>query len=142
MSKSNFLLVCLSGVLVLIGGCASCFPPPNEAILAGNWSLTTDVSSDLPATVLFFDSLGQLTKIEFTLDSGVVVGTSPASVVTVTGSTVAINILIGQGSINFLGTLDEAQNVATGTLNAALTLGGATITLPGVDATLTRLLLD
>jgi len=139
MSKSKHFWVSLFVILSVVGGCGTCLNPFDDT-LAGNWALTTDSESNLPDTVLTFDSNSQLTKVTFTLEGGTTIEATPSATTTISDSTVTINVSISQGVLNFVGTLNEAQTVATGTLNAALTVGGATITLPGVDATLTKLL--
>jgi hypothetical protein len=137
--KTKLGLALLSSIMVIVGGC--CLTPV-ESVLTGNWSLTLNDNTevDWPATVLIFDTDGQISEIQFTLSGQAYATTYPDSTTTVDGSTVTIKVFTDQGTLTFVGTLSEDEQTVTGTLTTALTFGNVTITLPGVSATLTRLL--
>jgi hypothetical protein len=134
-------LLVLSGMSVLIfGGCAP--PPgpgPGEGILAGNWSLTTDQPSDLPPTVVSFDSTGKFTQIAYQVD-GVTITQVPIDGSTlVSGNTVNISQTLTTGSsLDFVGQLNSANTQITGSLIATLNISILSIQVSDQPATLTR----
>jgi hypothetical protein len=137
--KTKLVLALIASIMFIVGGCCLI---PIESVLTGNWSLTLDNNTevDWPATVIIFDSNGQISQVQFTLDSNVYATTYPDSTTTVDGSTVTIKVFTDQGTLTFVGTLSADEQTISGTLTVALTFDDVVITLPGVNATMTRLL--
>jgi hypothetical protein len=121
--------------LLAITGCGT---TPAAEVLAGDWSLATTESSNLPPTVLNFDEEGTLTKVTFTIDNGTVDYTPTSTSSTVEDSDVTISVTIGPGSLSFVGTLNDDNTLITGNLTTQLVIGSLTINLTGADATLTK----
>jgi len=139
--KRVVLLLMLPGALIGIQGCGSpAAPPVPEAVLAGSWELTTVNPSNLPKTVLTFDSNGNLTNITYTVGGASVSQIPISGSTTVVDSTVTISeTLPNGGSISFQGTLNEAGTQATGNIVAVFSVTNIfTTTLPGVPAVLTK----
>lgn len=143
----NTKRVCLMLLLgsALLAGCSQPEPVPcpvpgnPEAVLAGNWSLTTDGPSDLPPTTLTFDGNGKMTNISFNLN-GVIINQQPVSGCTqVNGMTVNISQnLTTSTNMGFMGTLNDDYTKIRGSLVATLALDNTNIILGGVPATLAR----
>ena len=72
-SKAILLCLCMMPVLIF-RGCAATAPPP-EAVLSGNWSLTTDQPSNLPPTTLSFNSDGTFTQIIYDVNNAMITQT-------------------------------------------------------------------
>lgn len=133
---SAALLILTSGILTFMGGCGIVGSP--EGVLAGNWLLTTTDNSNLPPTVLNFDSSGNLTKVTFTINNGNIEYATPNSTTLVSEKNVTVTVAFDAGSLSFVGTLNDDNTVATGNLTTSLTVGGLVINLVGSNATLTK----
>lgn len=130
------LLVLTSGLLTFVGGCGTVVPP--EAVLSGDWSLTTNSPSNLPPTLLNFDSSGNLKTITFTINNGNVQYDATNSTTLVSGKNVTITLAFGAGSLSFVGTLDDNNTNITGNLTTSIVINNLTINLVGAAATLTK----
>jgi hypothetical protein len=130
------LLVLSSCLLTFMGGCGVITPP--EAVLSGNWSLTTTEASNLPPTTLTFDSSGNLTKVTFLINNGNVEYTATNSTTLVSGDTATITVAFGAGSLSFVGTLNSDNTVINGNLTTSLLINNLTVNLVGASGTLTK----
>jgi hypothetical protein len=135
------LLALVPMLLVGLYGCGALpGPPVPESVLAGNWILATANASNLPTTILTFDSNGNLTNIAYEI-GGATVNQTPLNTATVVnGEAVTVTgTLPNSGSLSFQGTLNEFSTQATGNLIATISVTNIfSTTLPGVPATLTR----
>lgn len=138
MAKAGLLvLTVVSGVI--LGGCAAAAPPP-EAILAGNWSLTTDQPSLLPPTTVTFDSNGNFTQITYEYQNATITQIPINGSTLVSGDTVTISESLDNGSsLNFVGTINSAGTQIKGNLVATLNITSIfVVQFNGVPATLTK----
>ena len=123
----------------LPSGCGTAFSPPPEAVLSGTWTLTTPSSVPLTQLLLTFDRNGTLTTIAYKLGADITITTSSVAGTTkVTGKDVSIATAFLGGSLEFNGTLNDADTEITGTLTTQITVGTITVTINGGPGTLTK----
>ncbi len=135
------LTMAVASVLgTLLCGCAPVTNP--NTVLAGTWSMVpTGATIDPPLTsmTLTFNSSGVLTQIVYTFEGlASITWSNPPSTAEVSGSDVSITVAQGAASMNFSGTLNSTQNVATGALQATIQSGNVNITIPQGPATMTK----
>jgi hypothetical protein len=120
--------------------CGVLFSPPAAAVLAGTWELTTPSTASLTQLLLTFDQNGNLTTVTYKLGTEITVTESaPVSTTTVDGKNVTISATFLGNSLDFNGTLNEADTVITGTLSTRIALGTIVITIDGGPGTMTKL---
>ncbi|HVP12245.1 MAG TPA: hypothetical protein VMV94_13790 [Phycisphaerae bacterium] len=124
----------------LPAGCGVLFAPPPEAVLAGTWNLTTQTTEPLTQLLLTFDQNGTLTTIVYQIGTDLAITTAVVSSSTdVNGKQVTISTTFLGGTLSFNGTLNDANNVITGTLTTEIVLAPlTTVTINGGAATLTK----
>ncbi|MBK9121372.1 MAG: hypothetical protein IPM18_17475 [Phycisphaerales bacterium] len=138
-SRSFGLGGVLLAVLAVVGGCPAPSEPPPEAVLAGEWRLSTVEETGISATYLQFNSAGRLTSVRYEFGATTVEGQLRVASTRVDGQSVRIGVgLFGGGSLNFEGTLSADENTITGQASYIYRILGLTITVDNGAATLTR----
>lgn len=127
-------------VVPLVGlsaGCGAFLPP--EAVLSGTWKLTTSSSDDLTELLLTFDQNGAMTQVTYKLGTEVTLTSPfPSSSSNVDGKDVTITATFYGNSLIFRGTLNDGDNVITGTLTTQITVGVVVVTVNNGPGTLTK----
>lgn len=139
----------MKGVLALrivlasaVGMTTGCQPivPPEEAVLAGTWTLETTAQAGLDPTTLTFDGEGRLVRIS--IQKSPTIRVEPVildSSTDVNGLAVTIRAnFMALDTFQFTGALDEAMAVASGHLTTNINVGVAKIIIDRGSATLTR----
>lgn len=138
-SRNARWILLLSCSAVFFGGCSWFFVLPPEAVLEGTWSLQVAGNPDLSKLYLTFDRYGDLQTIQYQVgDNALITVPSPVSQTNVTGNAVSIAASFSGNTLAFTGTLDSAQDVATGSLTTLITFDGIIISINNGAATMTR----
>jgi hypothetical protein len=90
----------------------------------------------LPEMFLILDGNGNLTEIQFIIEGATVSVKDLTGSTTLDGSQITITQEFGTSSIQFVGTLDGTNTVATGDLSVVLDLDSVQVNLPNTPAIL------
>lgn len=118
MKRCALLVV---GVMVVVSGCMSSGPPP-EAILAGDWQLTTIADFGITDQFLTFNENGKMIRSRLKL-GGLTIDTDLVNGKTEVQNTSVLidSTFLGNGLI-FRGTLSPDGNEIDGTLTAQISV--------------------
>jgi hypothetical protein len=125
----------------LTGLLAGCFTPapPAAAVLAGTWAVTVENAPDLKELLLTFDSSGNIQTVQYQIGSNAIITVpAPVGATSVENSTVSISVSFNTNTLAFNGTLDDANNVITGSLTTLIAVGDVTVTIDNGPTTLTK----
>lgn len=141
--KKYFLSAAAVAALVPLCGCPFNFFGNNStSFLNGTWQITgAAVSSEVTNFLVTFNSSGDITEVRYTYNNATVTieGNAIAGDAEVDGSDVNITADWGGNSTLFFdGTVNDSQDVMTGSLSYSIVIGAVTIQSPPAAATLTK----
>jgi len=124
-------ITALLGSTLMLTGCPEPepTPPPDEAVLAGDW---TGTASDGRVFTLTFDDVGVLVEIETTGDGGATITVNvPDATSTVNGDNVRVEVPVDNATAVYTGTLSDNQNRIDGDLSREVSVtDNVTVTIP------------
>jgi hypothetical protein len=138
-SRGNLLSLSLLTAFIIV--CAGCTVQTNpEAVLAGTWTLLEGTTPDtnLTQVLLNFDDQGGLVSVTYVFLGVQATNALTDTTTLVSGNQVTITSSGAGFTVNFTGTLNAADTMATGTASWALTILNSTITSPLGSATLVK----
>jgi len=135
--SKRWMIVIAVPFVTLLSGCFP--PPPPTSVLEGTWKLTVEGAPDLRDLLLTFDSDGNIQTVQYQIgDNAIITVPAPIGATSVENDTVTISVTFNSNTLAFNGTLNDTNDIITGSLTTLITVGDVTVTIDNGPATMTK----
>jgi hypothetical protein len=135
LSTKAVMVVAPVLLLAAFNGCSWTEP----SVLEGTWVVTVESVPDLEELLLTFDATGNIETVQYKIgDNAIITVPDPIGTTSVDGNTVTISVTFNSNTLAFNGTLNEEEDVITGSLTTLITVGAIEVKINNGPATLTK----